>query len=30
MLKKKGKSWSGIGWLMWLMLKSRFIWIRFL
>ena len=30
MLEKRGKSWSGTAFLMWLMLKTRFIWIRFL
>jgi len=30
MLKKRGKSWSGTAVMMWLMLKTRFIWIKFL
>lgn len=29
-LRKKGKSWTGTGVVLWIMLKTRFLWIRFL
>ena len=29
-LRKKGKSWTGTGVVLWIMLKTRFLWKRFL